>query len=48
MRYHGRALLALCIPLIHGADGAKLSKRHGTGVEAYKDMGFCQRQCAII
>ncbi len=29
------------IPLIHGADGAKLSKRHGAlGVEAYKDMGF--------
>ncbi|MCH2038942.1 MAG: glutamate--tRNA ligase, partial [Rickettsiales bacterium] len=29
------------IPLIHGNDGAKLSKRHGAlGVEAYKDMGF--------
>lgn len=29
------------IPLIHGADGAKLSKRHGAlGVEAYKDMGY--------
>ena len=29
------------IPLIHGSDGAKLSKRHGAlGVEAYKDMGF--------
>ena len=29
------------IPLIHGADGAKLSKRHGAlGVEAYQDMGF--------
>lgn len=29
------------IPLIHGADGAKLSKRHGAlGVEAYRDMGF--------
>ncbi|MEM8788914.1 MAG: glutamate--tRNA ligase [Pseudomonadota bacterium] len=29
------------IPLIHGADGAKLSKRHGSlGVEAYRDMGF--------
>src|SRR3546814_4173476 len=26
------------IPLIHGADGAKLSKRHGAlGVEAYRD-----------
>ena len=29
------------IPLIHGADGAKLSKRHGAlGIEAYKDMGY--------
>lgn len=29
------------IPLIHGPDGAKLSKRHGAlGVEAYRDMGF--------
>ena len=29
------------IPLIHGADGAKLSKRHDAlGVEAYRDMGF--------
>ncbi len=29
------------IPLIHGTDGAKLSKRHGAlGVEAYRDMGF--------
>jgi glutamyl-tRNA synthetase len=29
------------IPLIHGADGAKLSKRHGAlGVEAYRDMGM--------
>ncbi|WP_121543366.1 glutamate--tRNA ligase [Candidatus Rickettsia colombianensi] len=29
------------IPLIHGADGAKLSKRHGAlGVEAYKGMGY--------
>jgi glutamyl-tRNA synthetase len=29
------------IPLIHGPDGAKLSKRHGSlGVEAYRDMGF--------
>jgi glutamyl-tRNA synthetase len=29
------------IPLIHGADGAKLSKRHGAlGVEAYADMGY--------
>ncbi len=29
------------IPLIHGPDGKKLSKRHGAlGVEAYRDMGF--------
>lgn len=29
------------IPLIHGADGAKLSKRHGAlGVDAYKEMGY--------
>ena len=29
------------IPLIHGPDGAKLSKRHGAlGVDAYRDMGF--------
>jgi glutamyl-tRNA synthetase len=29
------------IPLIHGSDGAKLSKRHGAlGVEAYRAMGF--------
>ena len=29
------------IPLIHGSDGAKLSKRHGAlGVDAYCDMGF--------
>ncbi|MCA1972120.1 MAG: glutamate--tRNA ligase, partial [Caenispirillum sp.] len=29
------------IPLIHGQDGAKLSKRHGAlGVEAYRDMGI--------
>ncbi len=29
------------IPLIHGADGAKLSKRHGAlNVEAYREMGF--------
>ncbi len=29
------------IPLIHGADGAKMSKRHGAlGAEAYRDMGF--------
>ncbi|HET6619705.1 MAG TPA: glutamate--tRNA ligase [Dongiaceae bacterium] len=29
------------IPLIHGPDGAKLSKRHGAlGVEGYRDMGY--------
>ncbi|MGL4812919.1 MAG: glutamate--tRNA ligase, partial [Beijerinckiaceae bacterium] len=29
------------IPLIHGPDGAKLSKRHGAlGVEAYREMGY--------
>lgn len=29
------------IPLIHGSDGAKLSKRHGAlGVEAYRSMGY--------
>jgi len=29
------------IPLIHGADGAKLSKRHGAlAVDAYRDMGY--------
>lgn len=29
------------IPLIHGPDGAKLSKRHGAlGVDAYRDLGF--------
>lgn len=29
------------IPLIHGADGAKLSKRHGAvGLEAYRNMGY--------
>jgi glutamyl-tRNA synthetase len=29
------------VPLIHGSDGAKLSKRHGAqGVEEYRDMGY--------
>jgi glutamyl-tRNA synthetase len=29
------------IPLIHGSDGAKLSKRHGAlGVDAYREAGF--------
>ena len=29
------------LPLIHGADGAKLSKRHGAlGIDAYRDLGY--------
>src|SRR5579864_6382352 len=29
------------IPLIHGSDGSKLSKRHGAlGIEAYREMGY--------
>ena len=29
------------IPLIHGSDGSKLSKRHGAlGVDTYREMGF--------
>ena len=29
------------IPLIHGSDGNKLSKRHGAlGIEAYRDLGY--------
>jgi glutamyl-tRNA synthetase len=29
------------IPMIHGPDGSKLSKRHGAlGVEAYREMGY--------
>ena len=29
------------VPLIHGPDGAKLSKRHGAlGAEAYREMGY--------
>lgn len=29
------------VPMIHGPDGSKLSKRHGAlGVDAYEDMGF--------
>jgi glutamyl-tRNA synthetase len=42
--YHGmdwRTPVFAHIPLIHGPDGAKLSKRHGAlGVEAYRDMGY--------
>ena len=33
------------VPLIHGPDGAKLSKRHGAlGVEAYRAMGYLPRR----
>jgi glutamyl-tRNA synthetase len=29
------------VPMIHGPDGSKLSKRHGAvGIEAYRDMGY--------
>jgi glutamyl-tRNA synthetase len=29
------------VPLIHGPDGAKLSKRHGAvGIEAYRELGY--------
>ena len=29
------------VPLLHGPDGAKLSKRHGAlGIEAYREMGY--------
>jgi glutamyl-tRNA synthetase len=35
------------IPLIHGPDGAKLSKRHGAlGVEAYRELGYLPARCA--
>ena len=37
------------IPLIHGPDGAKLSKRHGAlGVDAYRAWATCRRRCATI
>ena len=37
------------IPLIHGPDGAKLSKRHGAlGVDAYRAMGYLPAACATI
>ena len=39
------------IPLIHGPDGAKLSKRHGAlGIEAYRRMGYLPaalRNCLV-
>ena len=40
-RWAGRSPVFAHVPLIHGPDGAKLSKRHGAlGVEAYRDMGY--------
>ena len=37
------------VPLIHGPDGAKLSKRHGAlGVEAYRDMGYLPEALAQL
>ena len=37
------------IPLIHGNDGAKLSKRHGAlGIDSYRKMGFCLKRCSVI
>jgi len=38
------------VPLIHGPDGAKLSKRHGaTGAEAYRAMGYLpQAMCNYL
>ncbi|MEK7654628.1 MAG: glutamate--tRNA ligase family protein, partial [Pseudomonadota bacterium] len=38
------------IPLIHGSDGAKLSKRHGAvGVDAYEEMGILpQAMCNYL
>ncbi len=34
------------IPLIHGADGAKLSKRHGaTSAEVYQTLGYLPEAC---
>jgi len=38
---NGTFRICLISRLIHGADGAKLSKRHGAlGVEAYRAMGY--------
>ena len=40
-RSAGRIPAMAHIPLIHGPDGAKLSKRHGAlGVDAYRAMGY--------
>ena len=40
-RSAGRSPAFAHIPLIHGPDGAKLSKRHGAlGVDAYRELGY--------
>ena len=37
------------IPLIHGEDGKKLSKRHGaTSIEEYQQIDILPVQCGII
>ena len=37
------------IPLIHGPDGSKLSKRHGAlGVDAYEPWVICPPRCETI
>ena len=37
------------VPLIHGPDGAKMSKRHGAlGVEAYREMGYLPEALAQL
>jgi len=41
MRWGGRSPNMSHIPLIHGPDGSKLSKRHGAlGVDAYRSLGY--------
>ena len=41
MRWAGASRSWRIIPLIHGPDGSKLSKRHGAlGVDAYRAMGY--------
>ena len=40
-RWDGTAPVMAHIPLIHGPDGSKLSKRHGAlGIDAYRAMGY--------
>ena len=37
------------IPLIHGEDGKKMSKRHGaTSIEEYELSGYPREDCEII